>query len=101
MSIFLDKEIKHQAFVCGKIHVLKTKPGCCGTSCMRDSVPVCLLPCAVLLICLFNRVHTNLLLGPFALCVDMQRNGASRTSAGFDLLVFFDLLKKPLVLSCS
>lgn len=69
MSIFLDKEIKHQAFVCGKIHVLKTKPGCYGTSCMRDSVPVCLLPCAVLLICLFNRVHTNLLLGPFALSV--------------------------------
>lgn len=101
MSIFLDKEIKHQAFVCGKIHVLKTKPGCYGTSCMRDSVPVCLLPCAVLLICLFNRVHTNLLLGPFALCVGMQRNCASRTSAGFDQIVFFDLLKKPLVLSCS
>jgi len=28
MSIVLDKEVKHEDFVCGKIHILKTKPVC-------------------------------------------------------------------------
>lgn len=57
---------------------------CFETSCMQDLVPVCLLPCAILLIFLFD--HTNFLLGTFVFCVDMQRNFASKTSAAFDNL---------------
>lgn len=54
---------------------------CFGKSCMQDLVPVCLLPCAILVICLFD--HTNFLLGIFVLCIDIQRNSASKTSAAF------------------
>lgn len=28
MSVLLDRKIKHEIFVCGKIHILKAKPCC-------------------------------------------------------------------------
>lgn len=84
MSIFLDRKIKHEIFV-EKIHFFENKTWLCfGTSCMQNLVPVCLLPCAILLICLFDRLHANFLLGAFVLCINMQRNFASKTSAAFD-----------------
>lgn len=64
MYIFLGRKIKHEIFVCGKMHILKGKTLLCfGTSCMQVLVFVSLLPCARWLICLFD--HTNFLLGIF------------------------------------
>lgn len=82
---FLDRKIKHEIFVGGKNTYFENKTWLrFGTSCMKDLVPVCLLPCAILLMCLFD--HTDFLLGIFVFCVDMQRYFASKTSAAFDNL---------------
>lgn len=84
MFIFLDRKMKHEIFVCGKNTSFENKTWLCfGTSWIQDLVPICLLPCAILLICLFDR--TNFLVGIFS-CIDMQRNFASKTPAAFDNL---------------